>query len=65
MEERSSGPKAADFIAKGKSFEEYNTAWHAHVCRNGNPPKESMYWDGQFDEIPYADWEDAGGVSTP
>lgn len=54
-------PVASEYIAAGLSFEKFKRDWHAAFCDTNDPSAHSMYWDGQFDELPYAEWEDAGG----
>jgi hypothetical protein len=38
------------------SFDDFERAWHASITPR--PPKGSMYYDGQFDEIPFYLWDD-------
>ena len=39
-----------------ESFDDFQRAWHAMIIPK--PSKDSMYWDGQFDELPFDEWEE-------
>lgn len=46
-----------------ESFEDFEKAWH-HAYQQHNPSwrTQEMYLNGQFDELPFIEWEKAGGV---
>jgi len=43
---------------KFSSFEEFNSWWHKETQKHVDI--HSIYWDGQFDDIPYVMWEENG-----
>lgn len=40
-----------------KSFEDWEKVWHKNFQRRNPKWKESIYVDGQFDDIPFIMWD--------
>lgn len=40
------------------SFETYEKWWHKNYQKNNPNFRNTIYMDGQFDELPYLQWEE-------
>jgi len=48
-----------------KNFEDFERAWHKNYQHYNPNWKNSMYMDGQFDEIPYWLWDENKLIEFP